>query len=83
MRAFFGLSSALLYTLAIVLAGQGVAALQEVDWVPATVVADLRLEWLGIHGTLEGLTLQGVLVAAALATLPRLLSKRGERLTAE
>ena len=82
MRAFFGLSSALLYTLAIMLAGQGVAALQEVDWVPATVVADLRLEWLGIHGTLEGLALQGALVAAALATLPRLLSKRGERLTA-
>ncbi len=76
MRAFFGASSALLYALAIVLAGQGVAALQEVDWLPATVVADLRVEWLGLYGTLEGLALQGVLVAAALATVPRLLSER-------
>ena len=83
MRAFFGLSSALLYTLAVVLAGQGVAALQEVDWLPATVITDLRVEWLGIHGTLEGLALQGVLVAAALATIPRLLSVHRERIPAE
>ena len=73
MRHFFSLSSGLLYALAIILAGHGVAALQEVAWLPATLISDVRLEWLGIYGTLEGLALQGLLLAAALATVPRIL----------
>jgi high-affinity iron transporter len=73
MRHFFRLSSGLLYTLAIVLAGHGIAALQEVAWLPATPISDFRFEWLGIHGTLEGLAVQGLLLVAALATVPRIL----------
>jgi high-affinity iron transporter len=73
MRHFFSLSSGLLYALAIILAGHGIAALQEVAWLPATLISDIRFEWLGIHGTLEGLAVQGLLLAAALATVPRIL----------
>ncbi len=77
MRHFFAASSALLYALAIVLAGHGVAALQEAGWLPATFVPVLRFEWLGIHPTLEGLGLQGVLLAvAALGILVMLLQRR-------
>jgi high-affinity iron transporter len=70
MRRFFAASSVLLYGLAIVLAGHGVAALQEAGWIPATPVSLLRFEWLGIYPTLQGLALQGALLLAALAALP-------------
>ena len=70
MRQFFAASSLLLYALAIVLAGHGVAALQEAGWIPATPVSLFRLEWLGIYPTVQGLALQGVLLLAALAALP-------------
>jgi high-affinity iron transporter len=70
MRQFFAASSLLLYGLAIVLAGQGISALQEAGWIPATPVSLFRLEWLGIYPTWQGLVLQGVLVVAALVALP-------------
>ncbi len=70
MRRFFAASSLLLYGLAIVLAGHGIAALQEAGWIPATPVSLFRLEWLGIYPTWQGLALQGVLVLAAVVALP-------------
>jgi len=70
MRRFFAASSVLLYALAIVLAGHGVAALQEAGWIPATPVSLFRFEWLGIYPTWQGLALQGALLVAALAALP-------------
>jgi high-affinity iron transporter len=76
MKHFFAASSVLLYALAIVLAGQGVAALQEAGWLPVTWVRGVRIEWLGIHPTVEGLALQGLLLVAALAAIPWTLSSR-------
>ncbi|MEE9278850.1 MAG: cytochrome c/FTR1 family iron permease [Myxococcota bacterium] len=76
IQHFFSVSSALLYTLAIVLAGKGISALQEANWLPTTLISELRLEWVGVYGTLEGLAVQGLLVVAALATVPYLLSER-------
>jgi high-affinity iron transporter len=76
MKHFFAASSVLLYALAIVLAGQGVAALQEAGWLPVTWVRGVRIEWLGIHPTAEGLALQGLLLVAALAAIPWTLSSR-------
>ena len=70
LRRFFAASSLLLYGLTIVLAGHGVAALQEAGWIPATPVSLFRFEWLGIYPTVQGLALQGVLLLAALAALP-------------
>jgi high-affinity iron transporter len=79
MRRFFAASSLLLYGLAIVLAGHGIAALQEAGWIPATSVSLFRIEWLGIYPTWQGLALQGALVLAALAALPMVVGGfRGE-----
>jgi high-affinity iron transporter len=76
IKPFFVASSVLLYALAIVLAGHGVAALQEAGWIPVTWVRGVRIDWLGIHPTAEGLGFQGLLLVAALAPLPWTLSSR-------
>ena len=72
MRRFFAASSLLLYALAMVLAGHGIAALQEAGWLSITPLPFVRIEWLGIYPTAESLALQGVLALAALLALPRL-----------
>jgi len=76
VRRFFVLSSALLYALAVVLAGQGVAALQEAGKLPITRVPFVRIDWLGIHPTLESLGLQALLLVAALVAAARALTYR-------
>ena len=73
MRRFFAASSVLLYALAVVLAGHGIAALQEAGWIPATPASFFRFEWLGIYPTWQGLALQAALLLAALAALPLVL----------
>ena len=79
MRRFFAVSSLLLYAFAIVLAGHGIAALQEAGWLPMTPLRFVRIEWLGIYPTAQGLALQGALLLAALLALPRLAGgPRGE-----
>jgi high-affinity iron transporter len=74
LRRFFAASSVLLYALAIVLAGHGVAALQEAGWIPATPASFFRFEWLGIYPTWQGLAAQAALIAAALAAWPLLVA---------
>jgi high-affinity iron transporter len=84
VRRFFVASSALLYVLCVVLAGQGIAALQEAAIVPATPVSFVRIDWLGVYPTLEGLALQALLVAAAiLAALWIAAALRAERTAAQ
>jgi len=66
-RPFFALTGAVLYYMAFVFAGKGVAELQgagvigisPLDWAP-------RLPALGIYPTIESLTLQGVLLVVAI-----------------
>jgi high-affinity iron transporter len=72
LRRFFAASSILLYALAVVMAGHGVAALQEAAWLPLTPVPGPRVDWLGLHPTLEGLAAQGALVLAALGAWVKL-----------
>jgi high-affinity iron transporter len=72
MRRFFTASSLLLYGLCVVLAGHGVAALQEAAWLPVTPVPFPSVDWLGVHPTLQGLAAQGALVVAALAAFVKL-----------
>ena len=72
LRAFFAASSGLLYALCIVLAGHGIAALQEAAWLPITIAPGPRIDWLGMHPTLEGLAVQGGLLLAALAAFVKL-----------
>jgi high-affinity iron transporter len=72
LRRFFAASSILLYALAVVLAGHGIAALQEAAWLPATLVSGPTVEWLGLHPTLEGLAVQAGLLLAALGAFVKL-----------
>jgi high-affinity iron transporter len=55
---FFSASSALIAVLAIVLAGKGIAALQEAGWVAVTTVPAPRIEILGIFPTWQSLSAQ-------------------------
>jgi high-affinity iron transporter len=63
MKPFFAVTSAMLYYMAFVFAGQGIADLQEGGVVGTTV-----LEWaprvpvIGVYPTAESLALQGLLV---------------------
>ena len=60
LAQFFGISAALMAFLAIVLAGKGLAALQEAGFAPMTLVALPSFPLLGIHSTVEGLSLQAL-----------------------
>ena len=63
LKPFFGFTSAFLYYMAFVFAGQGIAELQEGGLVPTTVLAWApRIPTLGIYPTAESLLLQLVLV---------------------
>ena len=77
-RPFFALTSAVLYYMAFVFAGKGVAELQEAGVLGLSPVAWApRVPALGIYPTVQSLALQGLLalaaiVAVAWVTLPRL-----------
>jgi high-affinity iron transporter len=73
---FFAYSSALIAVLAVVLAGKGVAALQEAGMIGVTPLAWApRVEILGLYPTLEGLLAQGATLAILLAGFAR--NRRG------
>ena len=60
---FFAISAILIAILAVVLAGKGVAALQEAGWIPASLVDFPRFELLGVHPTTQGLLAQAAVLA--------------------
>lgn len=62
---FFQYSAMLMAVLAVVLAGKGVAALQEAGMLDLHPLALPRLEWLGFFPTIEGVVAQ----LAAILTL--------------
>lgn len=55
---FFSLSSLLMAVLAVVLAGKGVAALQEAGWITVAPIAMPRLDWLGIYPSWQTMIVQ-------------------------
>jgi high-affinity iron transporter len=72
MKPFFAVTGVLLYYMAFVFAGKGIAELQEARIVGTTVMASLswlRVPFLGIYPTLQSLALQGVLVVCALVAV--------------
>jgi high-affinity iron transporter len=70
LKPFFGVTSAFLYYMAFVFAGQGIAELQEGGLLPVTPVGGApRVPALGIYPTLESLTAQGVLLILLVAAL--------------
>jgi high-affinity iron transporter len=64
---FFSISAILMAVLAVVLAGKGVAALQEAGWLHLTLVPAPRIELLGVHPTLQGLLAQATVLAMLVA----------------
>lgn len=70
LRHFFGVSSALLYLLAFVFAGEGIKDLQATGWFSETPLQYLpQVPWLGIYPTLETLLGQGLIILALVGAL--------------
>ena len=63
---FFAVSSVLIAVLAVVLAGKGVAALQEAGWVHATSVVFPRIDLLGVFPSWQTLLAQAAVLALVL-----------------
>lgn len=62
---FFAATSTLLYYLAFVFAGKGIHELQEAGWISETSLYIVpRVDFLGLYPTIEGLTLQALLIGA-------------------
>jgi high-affinity iron transporter len=70
LRLFFGVSSALLYLLAFVFAGEGIKNLQATGWFSETPLQHgPSLPTLGIYPTMETLITQGLMVLAMIGAL--------------
>ncbi len=70
MKPFFAVTGVMLYYMAFVFAGKGVAELQEGAVVGLTVVEGVpRIPVLGVYPTVESLTLQGLLLLLAVVAL--------------
>jgi high-affinity iron transporter len=68
MKPFFAVTGVMLYYMAFVFAGKGIASLQEAQLLPLTVIEGApRIPVLGIYPTVESLLAQGLLLALALA----------------
>jgi high-affinity iron transporter len=68
-QSFFAFSSLLLYSLAVVFAGQGIAALQTTGLVPLHPASLPYLPALGVYPTIETYAVQGGLIGLALTAL--------------
>ncbi|HKQ68979.1 MAG TPA: FTR1 family protein [Polyangiaceae bacterium] len=75
-QSFFAFSGMLLYGLAVVFAGQGIAALQTTGHLPLHPVALPHLPALGVYPTIETYGVQLALVTLALAAALLLRSQR-------
>jgi len=70
MRPFFGVTSGVLYYMAVVFVGKGIHELQEAGVVPSTRLAGMpRIELLGIYPDLQSLLAQVALLALLLTAL--------------
>jgi high-affinity iron transporter len=65
LRQFFAVTGGLMFALAIIFAGKGIAALQEADVIISSPVNFVRIDLLGIYPNLQGLLVQLVLVMVA------------------
>ncbi|HHH43388.1 MAG TPA: c-type cytochrome [Gammaproteobacteria bacterium] len=65
LRQFFSVTGILMFVLALIFAGKGVAALQEAGYIPISPIHFPRIDLLGIYPNLQGLSLQlGLLLLA-------------------
>jgi high-affinity iron transporter len=67
MKPFFAVTGVMLYYMAFVFAGKGIAELQGAGIIPLTVIEGApRIPVFGIYPTLESLLVQGLLLALAI-----------------
>ena len=66
LRLFFRINAALLYMLAVVFAGKGVAALQKTGSLQLTPIHFPEIGAIGVYPSMEGILLQVILVGLAL-----------------
>jgi len=66
LRQFFSATGGLMFVLAIIFAGKGIAALQEAGVLTNNPVNFIRIDLLGIYPNLQGLLVQLVLIALAI-----------------
>ena len=72
MKPFFAVTGGMLYYMAFVFAGKGIAELQGARIVPLTVIEGApRIPFLGIYPTVESLVVQGLLLVLALVAVVR------------
>jgi high-affinity iron transporter len=85
MRQFFFVTGGLLYYLAVVFAGKGVAELQGAGWVSTTTIAWVpRIDVIGLYPTAETLAAQGaLLLCVAYALLVTLRRTRRDEVAAQ
>lgn len=79
VHTFFGVTSVLLYALAVVFVGQGIAAWQEAEVIGTTFVNWApEIDALGFYPTVQGIAAQSAMVAFALAAIfiPRERARR-------
>ncbi|WP_198262795.1 FTR1 family protein [sulfur-oxidizing endosymbiont of Gigantopelta aegis] len=65
LRQFFSITGGLMFVLAIVFAGKGIAALQEAGLIISSPVNFIRIDLLGIYPNLQGLLFQLALIIIA------------------
>lgn len=75
LKTFFGSTALLMLVLAIVMAGKGIAALQEAGTLAVSQLNVPTISWLGFYPNTQGVILQSVLVLIALVYLVR--SRKG------
>jgi len=63
LKLVFRINAVILFVLAVVFAGHGIAGLQEAGWLPVDLIAMPSFDLLGIYPTLETLVAQLVVVA--------------------
>ncbi len=66
LRQFFSITSGLMFVLAIIFAGKGIAALQEAGLIASYQVDFYRIDLLGIYPNIQGLGIQAMLILVAL-----------------
>jgi len=65
LRQFFSITGGLMFVLAVIFAGKGIAALQEAGVLVSTSVNFIRIDLLGVYPSLQGLLVQSGLIVIA------------------
>ena len=69
IKQFFQVNAVLLFLLAVVFSGQGIAALQEAGWISTSILDFPSIEILGIYPTMQSIGLQMLVLLAGIGLL--------------